>query len=1109
MRNGILLILALGINLGDLAAQAPASYSDLGRPYTQYFSPADMQAFPVNSDIIQNKSGLIYVANSRGVLTFNGAEWSTMELKNRTFAISLSLDEKDRLYIGGRGEIGYMGFDSLGVPKYRSLVQMLPESEQAFVSVFYTIAREEGVYFSLGASVVRWVPPSRTSDPDSLGHIDLIAQGGKFILFQIGEQLFMWDQEKKGDLIKLVFAGDNIAQEVVIPKEDMSQLVSHTAKQGAGGNPFYEVFSKSGNELYVFDGTSLNPFQISPQLSTYLRENGVNQFKQLSNGQWLISCNKAASILVDASGNMITRISEDLGLENEIVVSSYEDHQGGIWLGLTKGLAHVELNSPLTVFPSDLFQGAFLNDVIRFQGSIYIATTLAVYVLSADPSSGHETSLSVVEGIEGAQDFEIIDGKLYLTTPGSTESGQLYQINQKKGIYIQDIEPLTNVIQGSRFEDDLIYTGGDFGFRTYRQGKGTWTLDTYLPEIEGIVKNIEEDSKGIVFVGTYQKGAYRIIFPDNPADSIQVLHLNQERGLNEAYGMVHRVDDQIIIASTEGLKRFDSISQQVVPFTEFGPVMTHKGTYTYALAKTNDDWIWAMSYPEIPTKLAPRAEFVALIPQADGNYHYQHTDLRRIPSSFTAGTEFIYADPDYPDLLWIGGREGLFRYDRSQADTTIYSYPAFVSRMTDVNKKSISHGAQSPLHEKRPISILPYKNNSVRFYFGASTYEDISQISYSVFLEGFDDRWTDWDDDIKKDYTNLSEGSYIFKVKARNIYFKDSEIGTFEFAVEPPWYRSVWAYLSYSFLALLIIVVSAWMYSRWKNRKLQADNRRLEGIVQEKTQEILDAQDQLIMQEKMASLGQMTAGIAHELKNPLNFVNNFAESTSEIADELEEELAKYEDKITEDDFQLIQELIEDMRDNGSTILQNGQRADQIITNMMNHSTVQQGERSDLIIDDLLRSHINLASFAFQAKRDGFTAKIVTSFAEPPIHIQGIAQDLGRVIINLIDNALYALEEKSKHMENFSPLIKVASQIHEKHAIITIWDNGLGIPETTQDQVFNPFFTTKPTGDGNIGLGLSISYDIITQGHNGSISVKSEANNFTEFTIRLPMGNQEE
>lgn len=292
-------------------------------------------------------------------------------------------------------------------------------------------------------------------------------------------------------------------------------------------------------------------------------------------------------------------------------------------------------------------------------------------------------------------------------------------------------------------------------------------------------------------------------------------------------------------------------------------------------------------------------------------------------------------------------------------------------------------------------------------------------------------------------------------------------------------------------------------------QQFQAKSQELETILNQ----LKATQEKIIAQEKLASLGALTAGIAHEIKNPLNFVNNFAELSVELTTEILEEISNHQDKFTPEELAYLEEVLDDLAQNVQKIYDHGQRADNIVKGMLMHSRGQAGERRITNINALLSEYVTLAYHGMRAKDSDFNITIQEKYDPnlPPIHV--VPQNLSRVFLNLVNNACYAAYEKQKQLatqagnsppptSEFVPILTVSTQDLGKQIEIKIRDNGTGIPPDLVEKVFNPFFTTKPTGEGT-GLGLSISHDIIVQEHQGEIKINTQLGEYTEFIITLP------
>ncbi|WP_342646072.1 ATP-binding protein [Mucilaginibacter sp. CSA2-8R] len=267
--------------------------------------------------------------------------------------------------------------------------------------------------------------------------------------------------------------------------------------------------------------------------------------------------------------------------------------------------------------------------------------------------------------------------------------------------------------------------------------------------------------------------------------------------------------------------------------------------------------------------------------------------------------------------------------------------------------------------------------------------------------------------------------------------------------------------------------------------------------LEQSVQELKATQAQLIQQEKLASLGELTAGIAHEIQNPLNFVNNFSEVSMELIDEMNEELAR-------GDAEEAAAIAEDIKQNLEKIRHHGKRADGIVKGMLQHSRASTGQKEPADINILADEYLRLAYHGLRAKDKMFNAELVTHLDAGLPKVNIIPQDVGRVLLNLFTNAFYATMQKKKlNGSDYKPTVSVTTRVHQDEVVITVRDNGTGIPEDVKDKIMQPFFTTKPTGEGT-GLGLSLSYDIIVKGHGGKINVETAEGEYTEFTISLPL-----
>lgn len=300
-------------------------------------------------------------------------------------------------------------------------------------------------------------------------------------------------------------------------------------------------------------------------------------------------------------------------------------------------------------------------------------------------------------------------------------------------------------------------------------------------------------------------------------------------------------------------------------------------------------------------------------------------------------------------------------------------------------------------------------------------------------------------------------------------------------------------------LTMLLLVAFFLYRNNQKEKKAKHILQEKNKVIEQTLNHLKSTQAQLIQSEKMASLGELTAGIAHEIQNPLNFVNNFSEVSTELVDEMNEEINK-------GNIEVAKEIAGDLKQNLEKINHHGKRAGDIVKGMLQHSRSSTGVKEPTDINALADEYLRLAYHGLRAKDKSFNATMKTNFDESIGKINIVPQDIGRVILNLITNAFYAVNEKTKQQsDRYEPIVSVTTKRKNNLIVLTVKDNGNGIPQKVIDKIFQPFFTTKPTGKGT-GLGLSLSYDIV-KAHGGELKVETKEGEGSEFIILLPIQRQ--
>jgi signal transduction histidine kinase len=463
----------------------------------------------------------------------------------------------------------------------------------------------------------------------------------------------------------------------------------------------------------------------------------------------------------------------------------------------------------------------------------------------------------------------------------------------------------------------------------------------------------------------------------------------------------------------------------------------------------------------------------------------------------------------------FGGSNGVNIFRPEDIEKNSLPPKVYITKFEIVGSSSGEDASQimlDPTVKSNEILLGHGQNNLAIDYVGIH-YANPAKNQFAYKLENYDDDWRNVGNQRSAYYNNLPPGHYVFKIKAANSngVWSDEDV-MLNINIEPPWWRTWWAYVIYA----VCFVVGFFEIERALRRRVVEKQRALtrdKELAQAKEIEkayvkLKTTQTQLVHAEKMASLGELTAGIAHEIQNPLNFVNNFAEVSVDLLDEMDEEMA-------EGNPEEVKAIKADLKQNLEKINFHGQRASGIVKGMLEHSRSGDGQKAFTDINVLVEEYLRLAYHGLRAKDKSFNADFNADLDESLPEINVMPQEIGRVMLNLINNAFHAVRQKIKDSgKDYQPAVTVSTRYlgsedaggarESKYVQITVKDNGSGIPQNVLDKIFQPFFTTKPSGEGT-GLGLSLSYDIV-KAHGGELKVETKEGEGTEFIIVLHYNN---
>lgn len=1129
--NPILLILLCLAFFQEAIAQSPASIieSETGLPFIQNFSPKDYRnAHAQNWAVLQDERGIMYFGNSLGVLEYDGVDWRLIPVTNRTPVRKLAMGLNGRIYIGAQREFGYLAADSLSQFQYVSLLEHVPKEYRNFSNIVRIEVTQEGVYIASRNLLFRW-HPEKTNPLETVERLRQKApESGKMQvwtlpylhrIFRLNNSLYIIDREigllkmtktAGGDSLISVPGGEWIAGEFsyFVPPFSAPDNQVFSPEQAA----FLKrvIIGNQSRGLFSFDGENFRPFSTAhtADLYTFLKNARPRDGLMFSDGAFALPTLRKGAAILDREGRLKQVINKTMGLRDETVRSIYRDREGALWLPLNNGLARVETPGPFTSYNKDSGLNGSVNSITKTNGNLFTTGSKGVHSLVFSGEIGNYPQFSGLPGSYGSATALLpLDDMLLVAM-----SSSLYQIKNNQLVQFDRLRART--FYQSRYNREIVFVGLLDGLAVLKKSGGYWQLTNRIPGFKMYAHTMVEESPGILWVGILYNGFSRVTIPalqdtlNKPlwADTVgtainaTVEHFSNSSGLPKGTGRVFYINQRPVFATNRGLRQFDPIKKMFIPDSTFGAPFADTTRLVSRLVEGKEGEVWAKS-----TSKEGRRETWLMKPvnesaENDSTRKTTRYTLNNIPFSRIAEWGSVYAlypDPEQSGVLWIGGPEGMLRYDRSVRKDYAIDFPALVRQVTALKQDSVIFGGAlsgNAINSKN--ALLKYAYNALRFQYAAPSHDDPTQNRYQVYLEGFDEDWSAWRAETQKDYTNLPEGDYRFRVRAKNIYQHKSSEGIYEFTIFPPWYRSWWAYGLFSIIFLVFFALSLYGYNKRRTRQLRAQTRALEATVKARTTEIVAKNAQLAEQaEQLQELNTMRsrffANISHEFRTPLTLIMGPVEQAIERIND------------------------PDIKNKMAGVQRNAQRLLRLINELLDLAKLEAGKltletsRGDIIT--FCKGMVATFAAAAEIRKINLKFNIIPENADkhtfPPICFDH--DKMEKVFVNILSNALKFTPDEGTIIVNLSTSDfgqNPKSEIGEKCVEIRISDSGSGIPAKDLPHIFDRFYQARDesasTNQLGSGIGMALAKELIEL-HNGNISVESAVGKGTTVTIQLP------
>ncbi|MCD4833096.1 MAG: hypothetical protein K8R31_04810 [Bacteroidales bacterium] len=1054
--------------------------------------------------IIQDQRGVMYFGNNDGVLEFDGNRWRLIEIPNKSAIRSLAIDDSTgRIYVGAVGDFGYLQPDSIGTLQYVSILDKVPEEYKSIEDVWQIIVLNKQIVFRTTTAIYLLKDNTiKVLTPDDRFHTGFcvnnqfyVREWGKGLLTLVNDSLRFIDQSEQ-------FANERIY--VMLPYEN-DKIFMVTRTQG--------VFIYSPNQKKTGKFVKLSKFQ---EVDNFIIKNQIYCGVKLSKDQFVLGTFQNGILIIDKTGTIIQHLNENSGLQNNMILSLNIDMQENIWAGLNNGISYIMINSPFTYYNKKNGLNGSVYTTKKFKGRLYAGTSLGLFCknqqnnfIMLDNIKGQSWCLAKIQGdlfLGHTEGVSLIKDNIAKTSV--TNIGNVWSLNK-----LQNLSALSTKQAGDRQDKSYILAGTHKGLSLLEYYKRNLTIKHNIKGFNESSRYMQIDNEDNVWISHPNKGIFRLKLNESFDSTAVLTFFNTDHGLpanTNNYVFKIKTEDQtsrILFGTEKGIYKYNPQTNYFVPDERFDILLNNDG-YIDLFVQDEKGNIFFQQ----------KEEKGVLLLQNDGTYKLERIPFLKFKDIFIENISIIDST-----IILFCSKDGIAQYNPQIKPDYDAPYPIIV-RQVFANDSLIFSGKGNITS----IIKLPYKYNNLQFAFSALYYEDHDKTQYSYYMEGFDKDWSEWTLKTEKEYTNLHEGNYIFKVKAKNIYEKESTIAQYKFEILAPWYRTIMAYILYGIIAFIFI----WFVVKFYTRRLKKEKENLEKIVKERTKDLHEVNTQL--EEKQADLEMKQEEITTQ--NEEIIVQNEELEThrnhlEKLVDERTEDLKIAKEKAEESDSlksAFLSNMSHEIRTPLNAIVgfsslikdpnlsvkqkneisyhinQNSDTLLRLVDDIIDLSRIESGQLKIDKRECKIDAIFNLLFEIFNERKDILSKNKINIIVNnklkneqfklftDPIRLQ-------QILSNLIDNALKFTEK------GFVEYGCSFSDKNDQELTFYVKDTGIGLYPDQQDQIFNRF--NKIEEDKRklyrgTGLGLSISKNLVEL-LGGKLWVESEKDRGSTFYFTLP------
>ncbi len=872
MRKAILI--SISFVLFTVFYAAGTDIKSIGVPYVQNYTKAIYQSGNQNWSVTRDEHGIMYFGNSEGLLTFDGKYWQSYQMPNGLIVRSVAADGKGKIYAGGFGELGYWENNKKGQLKYHSLNQLVPKQYQPINEEIWKIYVDDGqvIFQSFGSIYIY-----------SQGKINVVRGPNPFLfLFKTGERYFVEQVnaglfELKNNKLEYINGSNVMGNSGVLSILPLS------------GNRF--LLGTARNGLFIYDGKQIKPWnnQANDFLKTYQLNNGVLLGKYIAYGTILNGV-----VIIDTAGNVVQQINKSSGLQNNTVLSLYIDPEQNLWAGLDNGIDRIEVNSPLYFYFDKTGRFGTVYSSIIFNNKIYLGTNQGLFysdwVENGNKRLFQSFDFKLIPGSQGqVWELSLQDGRLLCGHNTGT-----FQVN---GNTISKITSISGGWTIKKLNDHQLIQGTYTGLIIYKKDNaGNWVFDHKVDGFGEPSRYVEQDNKGQIWVSHAYKGIYKITLSSDLKKATSIKYYDNHYGLPGSYNInVFNLDNRIIFASDSGFYVYDDISDR---FSKYQQLNKKLGSFAAsnkiipALGKK----YWFINHGHVsladfsvPGKLSIDSNRFNIL---DGRMVQNYENISRINSS-------IYLISVDDGFVILNDEDALQQTKVKLPEVLIRKIENITDKITTIS----SGGSQEDIE-------IPYAENNIRISYSLPFYRQ-EKIKFQYYLEGYSHQWSDWSTQSQKEFTNLDQGTYNFKVRAKISEQNISPETVFTFTILAPWYAGKIAFVSY----VLLLILAYFVVRKYYRIKLKRHQYHIHEKLQKEKEEFLKqeaiANEQQIVKIRTEQLQADLASKSRELANSAMNIVYKNELLQKISDEITQLKDSSGKKMSDEQLRKIQKVIND------------------------------------------------------------------------------------------------------------------------------------------------------------------------------------------------------